>query len=291
MPRPGMAHRSDSETHEPIMIRIKVLIENTAFQPDVISEHGLSLFIQVGSEQILFDTGQSGAFMKNASIYGCKLEKTEKMIISHGHYDHTGGLPAFLKENKKVLVYCKKEALIPKFSHNYNEKRQINLPLIDAYKTYTKRFVFLSENFRISPEILVVTDILNKTKFENDEQNLTWKTGSNNEKDPFDDELFLILEENDGITIVTGCSHRGIINIIHTANKLFPAKKIKHVVGGFHLKNKSHERMKPVLKELNKFPIGQLDICHCTGIEEYGIIKNEFKGKTQYLSTGTLLKI
>ncbi len=273
------------------MITVKALIENTAFQPDVHSEHGISFYIHSEKEPVIFDTGQTGAFIDNAQYFGTPLDSIDKVVISHGHYDHTGGLQNFLNHNPKAKVFLKKETLVPKFSHSYGETRQLNLPLIETFNAFKDNFVFLSENTWITETIMAVTDIKTLVKFENDDVHLTWENNGVVEKDPFLDELFLILIDGDSMNIITGCAHRGIINSILTAQKLFPDKKINHVMGGFHLRNKSTERVELVIRELNKLNILQLGVCHCTGIDEYAKLKHEFHGKTRYISTGILQKL
>jgi len=273
------------------MIQIKILIENTVFQPDVCAEHGLAIYLKTRDHTLLFDAGQTEGFLRNSSVFGTPLEEIEKIIISHGHYDHCGGLLPLLEKNTRAEVYCKEEALIPKFSDTYQEKRQINLPLIHAYKKHPSRFCFVKENHELFPGVWIISHIIQKTKFENDDAKLYCLSENQFIKDPFDDEIFLLIEDDNQLHLITGCSHRGIINMIHTATMLFPGKSIKSVTGGFHLRNKDEQRIQLVAKYLNESQIEQINVCHCTGIEEYLVIKKIFRGKTSYLSTGMLVKL
>ena len=292
MPRPGVAHGTAGKKHEKTrMISFKALIENTAFQPDVRSEHGFSLLINTGPEKIVFDTGQSDGFIHNADIFESGLQDVHDVVISHGHYDHSGGLVPLLKRYPHIRVHVKKEALVPKYSDAYKSLRQVNKPLVEAYSLFPANFHFAEKNFMLKENVMIVTETGVFNKYENDDLHLTWKPADKNIKDTFEDELFIILLEEEKMHIVTGCAHRGIINTIHTAMNLFPEKKIGSVIGGFHLKNKPAERIGLVSRDLNQLDISSLFICHCTGIDEYAILKSTFNGTSQYLSTGILHKL
>jgi len=97
-------------------MKIITLIENHVNSPGLVAEHGLSLYIDTGNKKILFDTGQSGLFIQNAQKLGIDIREIDLLVISHGHYDHTGGLYQFLEVNKKATVYAKKEIFTPKYS-------------------------------------------------------------------------------------------------------------------------------------------------------------------------------
>jgi 7,8-dihydropterin-6-yl-methyl-4-(beta-D-ribofuranosyl)aminobenzene 5'-phosphate synthase len=266
-------------------MKLTTLIENLVYQPGLVSEHGLSFYLDTGRRRILFDTGQSAAFLANARALNIDISKVDALVISHGHYDHTGGLIHFMKENSNAPVYLKKEA----FDNKYNNSRNfIGTPAVpEAFKS---RFHYVEEVTEIDDGVFIVPDIpIIYTEDTSFEYFYTDK-GQGEENDEFDDELFLAVVNDNKLSVISSCSHRGISNITEEARRLF-GLPVNLVTGGFHLKNASEEQYKSVLNYLNKLKPENIGICHCTGVENYMGMVMETGNRVFYNYTGNTVKL
>ncbi len=255
-------------------MKITALTENTS-KNNLPSEHGLSLYIETENNTILFDTGQSGLFSENAKKLGLDLSSVDIMVLSHGHYDHGGGIKEFLKLNKTAPVYMSKYAFEP----HYNGERYIGLDeTIDR-----ERIVFTDGVTKIG-EGLTLYSCNEREKLED-----FGSFGLNmlqNEKlvpDDFRHEHYLLIEENGKRVLFSGCSHKGIINI----ESWF---KPDVLVGGFHLsKLDLGEKLKACAEKLTAFDT-EYYTCHCTGVEQYEFMK-KYMNRLGYICTGDTIEI
>lgn len=255
-------------------MKITALTENTS-KNNLPSEHGLSLYIETENNTILFDTGQSGLFSENAKKLGLDLSSVDIMVLSHGHYDHGGGIKEFLKLNKTAPVYMSKYAFEP----HYNGERYIGLDeTIDR-----ERIVFTDGVTKIG-EGLTLYSCNEREKLED-----FGSFGLNmlqNEKlvpDDFRHEHYLLIEENGKRVLFSGCSHNGIINI----ESWF---KPDVLVGGFHLsKLDLGEKLKACAEKLTAFDT-EYYTCHCTGVEQYEFMK-KYMNRLGYICTGDTIEI
>ncbi|MEJ5284860.1 MAG: MBL fold metallo-hydrolase [Brevinematia bacterium] len=260
-------------------MRITTLIENTVYQSGLIAEHGLSIYIE-GEKRILFDTGQSDDFIKNATMLGINLEKIDTVIISHGHYDHAGGLKHFCNINSKAKIYVKEGFFTPK----YRDRQKF----IGIENIFPQRIIFVKNKTELFSDIFIIPEIKIENNWDTHFEGMFIKTAIGFEVDEFNDELFLVIKKDGKINIISGCSHRGITNIILSAKKEFE-NPINLVLGGFHTKGWNKERMEKLINNLQNFEINSIGCCHCTGIENYALIKEVFKEKAFYNSTGNII--
>lgn len=260
-------------------IRIITLVENMTDRAGLLAEHGLSFYIELQNKKILFDCGQSDAFVKNARHLGVEISEIDALILSHGHYDHTGGLKYFLQENNYASVYLKREAQWKKYNGERYIGMDANVPIDAERLHYIDQVTELCQGLLIVPEIKIYfpTDVhFGKMSVICDQDPVP---------DTFEDELFLSLIHNERIHIISSCSHRGISNIIKSAYNLFQLP-VKTVVGGFHLKNEKADDAAAIAHYLNKMNIENIGVCHCTGIDRYVTLKNQCQGKVFYNCTG-----
>jgi len=266
-------------------MRIITLIENLVYKQGLVAEHGLSIYIETENRKIIFDTGQSGLFIQNAQKLGISIEDIDCLVLSHGHYDHTGGLYPFLEKNSKAKVYAKKDIFTPKYS---DRTRFIGTPenaeLLNNRMVYVDCMTEIAENVFIMPDIPISDSI--DTHF----NGLNKKAGNELVSDEFDDELFLVLRQNKQINIVTACSHRGITNICTAAIEQFKLP-VGLILGGFHMKNCTilqYAEIKHYFRQLRPQSIG---VCHCTGVEKYADLRNECEVHLFYNYTGNEINI
>ena len=266
-------------------MRIITLIENLVYDKCLVSEHGFSIYIEAGNKKILFDTGQSGDFIENAVKLGIDISKVDYCIISHGHYDHTGGLSKFIKYNKKAKIYFKEECLNKKYKL---KDEYIGIPfnknILNNRQNFVKDIIEIGKSIFIMPQIKIYhkEDIHFKNMFLKDKNNFF--------QDEFLDEQFLVIKNCNSLIIISGCSHRGITNIIQTASDHFNLP-VEMILGGFHLKGEKEETVNKIVNKLKKFNIKKIGVSHCTGIDKYSILKNKFGDKVFYNYTGNIINI
>ena len=257
-------------------IKLTVLIEDRE-EKDYLTEHGLSLFIEDKDKNILFDTGQSGKFILNAKKLGIDLSKTDTIVLSHGHYDHTGGLPNILKIKKNLPIIAHPRAIDDKYSLKNGKMRFIGIPIIKKWNfQFTKEFKKVSENIYFLGEIEKKFP-LPETRFFKDKEGV--------EHDLFRDDTSLVITGEKGISIICGCCHSGLMNTIESAKSHFNSN-IDKILGGFHLADPKSDLVKETINYLKDISFNFLGLSHCTSEEVGNLLKKEFKGKAHIVKTG-----
>ncbi len=265
-------------------IKVTTLIENSCFQGKLIAEHGLSMILESLTATILLDTGASPNFIYNANILGFDISKVDYLVISHGHYDHTGGIRQFCEINKKATILLKENALAPKFSG----ERYVG---VDRELTgIENRFQFVDQVMELIPSVFIVPEI--QITNPDDKRTSGFKTVKNNEliDDDFSDELFICIPANEELTIISSCSHNGITNICETAKNFFNLP-IKRVIGGFHISKTGYESSQLISNYFNANSVSEVFTCHCTGIDQFASIKQLCNAVVKYNSTGDSILI
>ncbi len=261
------------------MVKILTLIENMVSRGGLIAEHGLSYLISTDTHNILFDTGSGPNFISNAKKLGVDLILVDIVVISHGHYDHTGGLPFFLEINDHAKIYLKKEALLPK----YKGERYIGVNNSVDYKN--PRFEFVNETLEIEPDILIIPDIELFFKGDTHINGFSIDKSGIIEDDTFRDELFLCIIKNRKLNVISSCSHNGITNICETVRSQFHLP-IERVIGGFHLKDSDSKSVDHVADYFNMTGVSQVYTGHCTSIERFVDLVKKGKSEMHYFQTG-----
>lgn len=265
--------------------KITTLVENCVYGRKLQAEHGLSLYVEVGNHVVLFDTGASDLFVSNARLLHCDLQQVDYLILSHGHSDHAGGLEAFLEINRKAKVVCKREALDPKFKGNRENG------IRHAARLDMSRFMFVDKTSEILPGIWVFPDLPvineNDTHFEH------FLVRHNGElvPDRFEDELALILKGEEGMTVLSACSHRGITNILRSVSSFFYNCRLKMIIGGFHIHNASPDKDNVIVAGLKDSLPDELGVCHCSGVDKYAFFYSLWGDMVFYNHTGCVKEI
>jgi len=254
-------------------MRMVTLVENTACRENLEAEHGLSLYLETDRHRILFDAGQSGAFAQNAEKLGIDLSRVDVAVLSHGHYDHGGGLPRFLEINKTAPVWMNPHAFEP----HYNA---------------ADKYIGLAETLEGNPRIRYSQEI------QPIGQRLTlyssipcprgiqpfgltvWQKNALVPED-FRHEQYLLIEEGGKRILISGCSHRGILNIMaHFRPDV--------LIGGFHFMKLAPEspELEAAAAELLRYPCTYYT-GHCTGEEQFETLKTILGSRLHRLTTGT----
>ena len=248
------------------VLKITTLVENHVTGEGLGAEHGLSLLLEVVNKEgdvlsrHLFDTGQGDLFAKNAAVMNIDLRQIDSVFISHGHYDHAGGLDSFLKLNQNALVYIKESALIPKHNGSRFTGFRHDNSLSAGRLFFVKNPLEIYPGLFIMPEISIFNQ--SDTSFING--------------DLFEDELYVAYNDGISITVISGCSHRGISNIIRSAEEYFNLP-VHNIVAGLHTNNASENRLLFLVDKLSSGSLKRASLCHCTGIDCYCYLKNSMK--------------
>jgi len=244
---------------------ITTLVDNTASK-NLASEHGLSFWIEYNDKHIIFDTGQSDAFVKNAQQLDIDPAETDAIVISHGHYDHTGGLAALLDIAPEVNVYIHPAALEPKFSRKGNR----NISISDSTKQIILqragrgKVIWTERPTEIFPGLFTTGQIPRKTGFEDTGGNFFINAQCTKE-DPLLDDQAIFVETGKGLVILLGCAHSGVMNTLDYAAKLTNQNHMYAVIGGMHLLNASTERIERTIDKFKSYDVKKICPAHCTG--------------------------
>ncbi len=274
-------------------MKITALAENISAVEGLGSEHGLSLFIETGKHKLLFDTGKSSLFAENAVKLGVDLQQVDICIISHGHYDHGGGLRTFLSLNTDSPIFVHQKAFGDYYANRVGAPREY----IGLDKTLlpNERFMFSEGYSAINEGLEIFSNVTGQTLVPSGNVDLFEKSGDAFIQDSFAHEQNLIISENGKTILIAGCAHRGIVNIV----KSFRALKGKYpdvVVGGFHLYNRASNGSEDehTVDAIGKYLLSTgatYYTCHCTGIDSFNSLKTVMAEKIEYLSTGNQINI
>ena len=273
-------------------MRITALVENTSTHPELISEHALSLYIESNGYKILFDMGASNAFVQNARILGIDLNAVDFAVLSHGHYDHGGGLMAFFEVNDHAPVYVSRYAFEPHFNKqgkNIGIFSDIGLSS-DILEQYRERLVFTEDYYRLNDgmelfscndrELAFPIDPFGLSCIHSEEQ-----TAKEAIPEDFRHEQYLLIQENNKSILISGCSHKGVKNLVSWFSP-------DVLVGGFHffkipLASSGKQRLSSAAEYLNGFATEYIT-CHCTGVEQFEYLATQMP-RLRYLSAGDTL--
>lgn len=263
-------------------MKIWTLLENTTETEGLQTEHGLSLYVETQHHRILFDAGQSGAFAVNAEKMGIDLEKVDIAVLSHGHYDHGGGLQRFLEINSTAPVYVNQRAFMPYFN---GTKKYIGL---DQELLRSNRLIFTKEQGQLDMGISLHSCNDKLRSFPTDSSGLNMVKYGNFQPDDFRHEQYLLIEEHGKRTLFSGCSHKGILNI----ETWFQPDVL---IGGFHFsklepRGAGAGRLKEAARILKQYDT-QYYTGHCTGAEQYWFMKKIMEDRLSYVSAGSSITI
>ncbi|CAH2213033.1 MBL fold metallo-hydrolase [Tepidibacter aestuarii] len=276
-------------------LKITTLIENNlGDNPLLCNEHGLSMYIEVDGVRILFDTGQSGDFIKNVEKLNINLNKLDYVILSHGHYDHSGGFKKLLEKVKssfKLIVgnsfFDKKYKLIHGGEYKFNGN-SFDKAYVKSHGTHIENVS--SDVFNINDDIIVFSNFLRSNNFENLNPNFYIKHNDMYELDDFSDEIVLAIKTNRGLFVVLGCAHIGVVNILETISKRINMN-IYGIVGGTHLVDADEIRLNKTIAYFKEKNIQLIGVSHCTGENAEKKLKEIFNNSFFNNNTGNSFEV
>lgn len=281
-------------------MKVTVLIENHDDREGrgLATEHGLALLVDTEGGSFLLDTGSSGRFLENARRLGRRIDDVASAAISHGHYDHGGGIRAFLEENPRAPVFVQRGAFEGHFaSDGQAARRSIGLEP-DLIERHRERFVLVDESAEMLPGVRLEATIAGSHPLPRDTGRFLRSEATASRPDDFSHEMMVVVREGGGLVVLSGCSHRGVLNVLETAERRYPGEPVRALLGGFHLMDPAPGREGEPEGEIVR--IGRLLLAreglrvwtgHCTGPRALAILQRELGDRMELLSTGMVVEI
>lgn len=269
-------------------MKATVLVDNLS-QKEIQGEWGLSIFIECGKTTILLDTGASGLFLKNAKKLKKEIEHVDYAVLSHAHYDHSKGMREFFEENEIAKFYLRDGSSENCYLKKWVFHKYIGLPK-NILEEFSERIVFVKGDYEIYPGTFLIPHKTLGLSEVGKKNNMYIRNSKTWEPDDFSHEQSLVLDTEDGLIIFNSCSHGGADAIINEVMSTFPDKKVKALIGGFHLFGKSEAEVRALANRIYETGIKEIYTGHCTGEKSYRILKDVLQDKLHKLHVGLVIE-
>ncbi len=260
--------------------KLTILCDNAVGRPfGVVGEHGFACFIETEAGNVLFDTGQGMGIAGNATVLGKSLASIRAVVISHGHYDHTGGLPQVLNQTGPVPVYGHPDMFASRTWSDGKSTRFIGMRHRRRYlESLGAQFHLMRSPVEISPGLHLSGEIPRINDYEKPDPNMTLHSEGVMDvcPDPIADDLSLVVDSPKGLILVLGCAHAGMINIFNHVLQTFNRDRIYAVIGGTHLGFAQPAQFEETVKAIERYGIQKMGVSHCTGLAKAAILHARF---------------
>jgi 7,8-dihydropterin-6-yl-methyl-4-(beta-D-ribofuranosyl)aminobenzene 5'-phosphate synthase len=278
-------------------IKLTIVCENTVGRSiPAIGEHGFACWLEIDGRNYLVDSGQGLGIINNAQVLGLPLDKLDGAVVSHGHYDHAGGLDQVLRHHKNpqgLDVFAHPDIFAKRYALGGQRLRFLGVPQRrELLESLGANFIFTPEFQAIAPNLYVTGAVPRTNDFELGDSNLVQRDASGElVPDPFYDDMAVAMDTPRGLLVVLGCAHSGIVNTLDYFCQKFNRTEVYAVVGGTHLGPVSAAQFDATLIALQKFNIQKLGVSHCTGQMRAALLHNKFGKKFFFGSVGAVLQI
>lgn len=273
-------------------VRVTVLVENTVRQRGLLAEHGLAYWIELGDRCILFDTGQGMAIEHNASELAIDLSCVDDLVLSHGHYDHVGGVESVLRDEPAVRVFAHPSCTEPKFRRTA-EGQVLDVGMSSKIKRVLEEaeqreaWIKTEACTQICPGLFVTGPIPRANDLE-DTGGQFYLDDSCTRKDVIVDDHALFFDSNEGVVVMLGCAHAGVINTLDFIAEQLPDRPVHAILGGMHLLNASAERLQRTVDRLEQLGVSRLAAGHCTGDRAITKLRKAFPERVSDFRVGSV---
>ena len=274
-------------------LRITVLVENTARGANLLGEHGLAFWIEADGRRILFDTGEGKVLQHNAQCLKVSLDAAEMVVLSHGHFDHTGGLKDVLHAAGQIDLYLHPAAFEEKYHReNTPPHRNIGTPSLDeqVLRKLTRNLVWTREPTELMEGVHITGEISRRNDFE-DTGGPFYRNESCTETDPLLDDQALYMETPSGIIVVLGCAHAGLVNTLDYVAELTGRDQIYAVLGGMHLIRATPRRLEATVAALKRYGVQKVGTAHCTGMRAASYLWSQLPAECFECSVGSVFTV
>ncbi len=273
---------------------LTVICENSVGRSiPAVGEHGFACLVECGKTQILVDTGQGFGIERNMRVLHKDFRALDGVVLSHGHYDHVGGLDKVLEHTGPIDVFAHPEIFVPRYARSSHALRFIGIPQRrELLESMGATFKWTPRFCQIAPGIHVTGQVPRHTAYEQGAPELVVpSTGAGFKQDPFNDDMGVVVETALGLAVILGCAHSGMINILLQVREHFPTQKIHAVLGGTHLGPASAKQFDATMQDLEQFNVQHIGVSHCTGQTRAALMRERFGQKFFFGSVGAILQL
>jgi 7,8-dihydropterin-6-yl-methyl-4-(beta-D-ribofuranosyl)aminobenzene 5'-phosphate synthase len=276
--------------------KITVLCENTTPLPGLVGEYGFSAFVETPDATLLFDTGAGFGLIPNAMRLQKDLRRASALVLSHGHFDHTGGMLAFLGAHGPCDVIAHPDAVGERFrwmpDGGEEKLLSIGMPWREAYvASRGARFVWKTQFEEIAPNVFITGEVPRKTSFETGDPKFAVRKDGEWAPDPFADDYSLALRTPKGLVLVLGCAHAGVVNILNHVMERTGENRVHAILGGTHLGFCPKDQLKRTIEELHRINIEKLAVSHCTGQGPAALLSAHFTDAFAFAPVGYTIEV
>ena len=270
-------------------MRIRILTENTVYRRGLTGEHGLSFLLEEQGHRFLFDTGQSSVYVKNAEKLHEDIKNVDGIILSHGHYDHCGGIEFYPRSENMPPIYIREKAFEDKRNYNGKKNQYDRIGIDWAKEKFAQSYIFTGKRYEICKNFTLLSKIEDEAGFKNKPRG--FYIGEGERPDYMEDEQILVVQTEKGLSLFMGCSHMGVMNCISRVMREFPGQPVYSILAGMHLNHASMEQIDKTIEELEKIAFDILIPVHCTGIRAIGRMKERLGERCILAETGKEIKL
>jgi len=274
--------------------RLTIVCENSIGRPlGLIGEHGFACHLETEHGNYLFDTGSGLGIMTNVKLLDLDLKDLRGIILSHGHYDHAGGLKKVLELTGPIDIYAHPKLFTPRFSNSNEGQREIGVPFPQKeLERMGACFHFSKKPVELTPELVISGEIPRTTDFEQGDSRLCCRDQDGSlSPDPLADDLSLLIKTDNGLSVLLGCAHAGLINTLKQTLNLTGMQDLHAVIGGTHLMFCDDSQFQQTLEQLDNYQIKKLGAAHCTGLPQAAKLAAHFGERFFFASAGCSLDL